>query len=627
MNPNNEVETGNCTEECGASTSDVSPARRFASIVGLILSLCSLGFYLSASTAYAPIIVNPDDLKRAWNHQDARPLAGKTYTVDPAQGEDLGKFNTLRLAPGDRVVIAPGVHRESLAPIAVGTKGEPVVIQFAPGRHEFRAGRATNLCYFVSNSADAPRTPRPIGILLKDCRHVRITGGEGAELSFGDRMTYFINDHSENVEYSGLTFDMVRPTVSEFRVLESNANSVLIQVAEGSTYAIENGQFAWTGDLGPGWTMAQEAIPETGKSWRRGQWNPFSGAKAEELGGGKARLTWNSGNGGMIKGRQFQFRNTTRDTTSAVNTRCKNITLRGCNFHALPGMGIVSQFTENLTFERVNVVPRPGTLRTCPAWADCFHFSGCRGDILVDACNFSGTQDDPINIHGTHLRIIEQTGPKQVLLRFMQPQTYGLAAFVPGDKIEFVNHSTLRSYASNTVTALERRTDKDWLLTLAQPIAAFGQDDVVDNVSWYPNVTIRNCTVTMDSCRGFLITTRGRARVEGCTFNRTAMSAILVEDDAEGWFESGPIRDLTIRDNKFIGCGDPVVCISPHNGNNDPALPVHENIRIENNSFAGGGIGARSVKGLTIAGNHFSSLGLPVQMTACSDVTTNDFIK
>jgi hypothetical protein len=563
-----------------------------------------------------------------------------SYYVDPIKGNDVhagtteskpwasfAKLNALALTAGDKVMIAPGVHGLTLQPSATGTKDKPVIIQFLPGRHEFRAANATQLCYFVSNSADAPMKPRPIGILVKNCRHLQVTGGKPCDIWYGDRMTEFINDGSEDITYSGLNFDLVRPTVSEFRVLETWPNSVVIQPAEGSTYQIEKGRFAWTGDLGPGWTMVQQADPELKSCSRIGQWDCFSSATAEELEGGKVRLTYKSGNCGMVKGRQYQFRNVERDTTSAVNTRCKDIVFRDCNFHGLPGMGIVSQFTENITFERVNVVPRPGTLRTCPAWADCFHFSGCRGDVRIDSCRFSGTQDDPINVHGTHLRLIEKTGPNQVLIRFMQAQTYGFAAFQAGDIVEFVNHQTLRGYATNTVTRLERKTDKDWLLTLAQPVAAFGPNDVVDNVSWYPNITIRNCSVDTASCRGFLITTRGKAVVEGCTFTRTHMSAILVEDDAEGWYESGPIRDLTIRNNEFIQCaqnGHPVIWINPHNGNSDPALPVHEQIRILDNDFDGGGVSAKSVKGLTITNNRFAGKSLPIQHTACTEVVVEN---
>ena len=301
------------------------------------------------------------------------------------------------------MVIAPGIHHQTLKPSAAGTRENPVVIQFLPGRHEFQTDEAIQLCYFVSNSAGAPLKPRPIAILVKNSQHVHFVGGKDCDIWLGGRMTELINDHCEDITYSGLNFDLVRPTVSEFRVLESAPNGVVIQVAQGSTYAIDKGRFAWTGDLGPGWTMVQQADPAAKTCWRIGRWDPFSIAAAEDLGAGRVRLNYKSGNFGMVAGRQFQFRNVDRDTTSGVNTRCKDIVFRDCNFYALTGMGIVSQFTENITFDHVNVVPRPGTLRTCPAWADCFHFSGCRGDILVDTCHFSGTQDDPINVHGTHL--------------------------------------------------------------------------------------------------------------------------------------------------------------------------------------------------------------------------------
>ena len=556
-----------------------------------------------------------------------------TYYVDPGKGHDanagttagkawqsLAKVNALALAPGDRVEIAAGTLDVSLKPSGAGTKEKPVVIQFAPGRHEFRADKAIKLCNFVSNSADAPLNPRPIGILVRNFQHLQIAGGKDCDIWYGDRMTELIDDHSEDIVYAGLNIDFVRPTVSEYRVLESTPNSVVVQVAEGSTFKIVNGRFAWSGDLGPDWMMVQLANPAAKSSSRLGQLDLFSSAEAADLGAGKVSLTYKKGNFDMRKGMQFQFRNVGRDTTSVVNTRCKDIVFRDCNFYSLPGMGIVSQFTENITFQHVGVVPRPGTIRTCPAWADCFHFSGCKGDILVDSCKFSGTQDDAINVHGTHLRLIEKTGPNRVLVRFIQPQTYGFAAFQAGDNVEFVNHKTLRAYAANSVTGIERKNDKDWLLTLTQPAAEFGTNDVVDNISWYPNITVRNCTVDTDSCRGFLITTRGKALVEGCTFTHTQMNAILVEDDAEGWFESGPVRDLTIRNNNFIQCGNPAISLNPHNGNSDPLLPVHENIRIENNFFLDGGITAKSIKGLTITGNRFSVKSLPVQTTACTDV-------
>ena len=288
-------------------------------------------------------------------------------------------------------------------------------------------------------------------------------------------------------------------------------------------------------------------------------------------------------------------------------------------------MGMVSQFTENLTFQRVNVAPPKGTIRTCPAWADVFQFSNCRGDILVDSCRLSGMQDDPINCHGTHLRIIAKKGDNQLHVRFMHNQTYGFTPYAPGDEVAVIKHGDLRELPGNPrrrVTAVapmpDDRWGKDWLVTLDGPAPAFGKDDVLDNVTWYPNLTARNNHVSVDSCRGFLLTTRGKVLIEGNTFLRCQGSAILVEDDAEGWFESGPVRDMTIRHNRFIHCG---IDIGPQTHANDPQDWVHENIRIEDNFFDGAGVSARGVKGITVIGNRSPSGNVSVNVQkSCSEV-------
>ena len=116
-------------------------------------------------------------------------------------------------------------------------------------------------------------------------------------------------------------------------------------------------------------------------------------------------------------------------------------------------------------------------------------------------------------------------------------------------------------------------------------------------------------------------TTRGKAIVEGCTFTRCAMPALLMEDDAAGWFESGPLHDLTIRNNTFIASG---IELNPQVRSGE--LPVHENIRIENNLFLeGAGISAHHVKHLTITGNRSETGTIPIHLAkSCTDVTMLD---
>ncbi|MCK5775880.1 MAG: hypothetical protein KAH25_06885 [Bacteroidales bacterium] len=51
------------------------------------------------------------------------------------------------------------------------------------------------------------------------------------------------------------------------------------------------------------------------------------------------------------------------------------------------------------------------------------------------------------------------------------------------------------------------------------------------------------------------------------------------------WYESGYVRDVTIKNNKFIYCGSPVINIHPENSSIEEGNPVHKNISIIGNQF------------------------------------------
>ena len=399
----------------------------------------------------------PADLYPAQSDRRESP-GGATYYVNPVNGNDAASgasdaeawqsfaaVNRIRLKAGDSVVVSPGDHHVTLKPDAAGTQGAPVSIIFRKGVHAFHADKAAQLRYYVSNAADNPKLPRPIGILVHGCHHLKLTGEHGSELLFTDRMIYFVNDHSEHISYHQITFDMWRPTVSELFAETVTTTATVFSAAAGSDFHIENGAFSWVGDLGEGWTMVQEAIPAEGRCWRLGQWNPFKNTLATPEGDGRFRLEYTGTDTPRpTQGHQYQFRKVVRDNVTACNLRCKNLRFENVRFYAMPGMGVVSQFTENISFITTHVEPREGSHRTCPAWADCFHFSGCRGHVVIEGCRFSGTQDDPINVHGTHLRLSAGTGPRTVTVRYMHGQTYGFEPFQTGDRIAFVSHRLLR---------------------------------------------------------------------------------------------------------------------------------------------------------------------------------------
>ena len=134
------------------------------------------------------------------------------------------------------------------------------------------------------------------------------------------------------------------------------------------------------------------------------------------------------------------------------------------------------------------------------------------------------------------------------------------------------------------------------------------KQDVVENVTWTPEVEIRNCQVSRIPTRGFLVTTRRKVVVENNTFTRLPMPSILIADDARSWFESGMIRDVLMQGNHFMEDSSPAIAIEPEVLQPDRQNPVHQNIRIEKNDFelqCGPIVLARAVQGLSIIDNTF----------------------
>jgi len=562
---------------------------------------------------------------------------GRTvYHIDPAKGDDtksgldrdqawktFRRINQLRLAPGDRVeIVAPGAFDQTLAISGGGTAEAPVEVRFAAGRYDFHPDNAFRDTYQISNTNSVPDGRKAVGILLSGAKHVRVSGPD-ATLVYRGKMIEVCIDGSEDINLSGLAFDYHRPTVSEFKVTALGDGYVDLEIHKDSSYAIKDGKITWQGE---GWTettgLAQELDLATGDLRRRR--DPLSGLKLEEL---KPFLIRASGKTDMKAGKIYQIRNPERDCAGVFTRNSRNIIWKDVRFRFLHGMGMVNQFSENLTFDSVSIAPDEAGGRTTAAWADGIQASGCRGKISVKNCVFSGAHDDAINVHGTYLRVVERLPGKQVKVRFMHPQTFGFMAFNPGDEIEFVHSDTLAIYSANRVTEARMLDPKELLLTLENPVRdEFRENDVIENVTWTPEVEIRGCKVSHIPTRGFLISTRRKVLIEDNEFLATHMSAILIAQDARSWFESGCVRDVMIRNNRFIRCGEPVIHIDP--SNNAPNSSVHRNIRIENNEFELRGataVLAKSTTGLRVTGNTFRADKKPddskiIQTHDCTEV-------
>ena len=369
---------------------------------------------------------------------------GVTYYIDPVGGDDAHSgrvkpqawktfhpLNRLALAPGDRVEVSPGRFDHSLSITGAGSAEKPIQVRFAPGRYDFDPIHARRETYHISNTNADPDGLKAVGLHLKDAKHVHIAG-PGAVIHARGKMIYVCIDGSENITIDGLAFDYHRPTVSEFMVNAVGDDFAEFTIHKDSAYSIKDGALIWQGE---GWTetggLGQELDPQSGRVKRMR--DPLAGLRFEEIEPFKIRA---HGRHRFKAGLIYQLRNPFRDCCGAFTRNSRDITWRNVHFRFIHGMGIVNQFSENLTFDAVRIAPEPASGRTTAAWADCIQVSGCRGKVKVGNCVFSGAHDDAINIHGTHLRVVESHADRrEIKVGFIHDQSYGFPAFLPGTRL------------------------------------------------------------------------------------------------------------------------------------------------------------------------------------------------
>ena len=482
--------------------------------------------------------------------------------------------------------------------------GETVTLE-AGGTYHVREEDCYRLTgYYCSNTClhdENPDGRRSAAVFLKGKRGVTIEGNGAAILIHG-KITPFVFDSCENITVKDLSVDYACPTMAEFTVLASGDGRCVLRVSRDTLFRVEGNRIYWRGENGPGgtpyWEHAADGPkqfvtiydPSTEKSRLT---SPavlaFSSVEAD----GRDLTVSTDNCGEFVPGTVFQSRNIVRDQTGGMFQRCRDLRFEGLRIKFMHGLGMVSQFCENVSY--INCDLTPGEGRTIASTADFFHFSGCRGLVEIIGCRARGAHDDFANVHGTHLRVTETgTDGRSLTVRFMHGESWGFQAFEKGDSVEFIRWDTLIPYAEAKVTSYERLSDTDIRLTLDRriPEGVETGKDVLENASWTPDVHISGCDIGPIAARGILCTTRGRVLIENNRFRRLKFPALLVEDDCNFWFESGYTKHIVFRNNEVSGCsydgayaGHPALRYSPQVMDKNSREYVHGRLTVENCRF------------------------------------------
>ncbi len=493
--------------------------------------------------------------------------------------------------------------------------GKHAIVVFPPGDYHFDRSRGFERNLYLSNSDVV--NPRRISILIENRQNLQLQG-KGARLIFHDRVMPFAILNSKRITLSGFTIDWQRPLMSQATVVESDRQGVTLSIdSKRYPFAIEDERLVFKGES---WSRRpwglMEFDPKTrGVAYRTGDDGVTDGdwrnAKATELESGKVRLDFGSRRGPTV-GHVLVFRHGSRDHAGTFIEGASDVVLEDVAYRHTSGLGVLAQYSQNLTYRNVEVAPDPTSDRLFAGHDDGFHFSNCKGRILVEGCRFDGLMDDPINVHGTAVQVVRKLGDTELVCRFMHDQSVGLRFAEQRDKVSFIDHETMLSLGVGAVNAIAPKSAAEFVIRFARPVPKdLKIGDALENLTWTPSVTVRKSTFGPVRARGLLVTTPGKVLIEDNVF-RSSGAAILIAGDANGWFESGAVTDVTIRDNVFEDCntsayqfGDAVISIHPEVPRTG-STPYHRNIRIEGNVFRAFDapiLWAKSVRGLDFRRN------------------------
>ena len=457
--------------------------------------------------------------------------------------------------------------------------------------------------YFCTNTAKKHENPnglRRSAVFIKEKKNITIDGN-GATLLVHGKMTPFLFDKCENITVKNLTVDYACPTMTEFRILSNKNGECIIRINSDCRFRIDGNELIWQGENGsdgkPYWEDRHavrgryvkifDPEKQMCRDFRR---EDLVFESIERIDENTLKVTLENKDAPFDEGCIIQTRSIVRDQTGSLFQRCKNLNFENLRIKFMHGLGMVSQFCENVTYRNCDFTPAEG--RTIASTADFFQFSGCRGNLIIENCKAWGAQDDYINVHGTHLRIVERNG-SNLVVRFMHNESWGFQAFAEGDELEFIKCNTLIPFGKATVKSFEKLNDTDIKLLIEGDIPEIElEKDVVENATWTPNLYVRNCDFGPTSGRGILCTTRGEVIIENNNFHNLWGPALLIEDDCNFWFESGYTKEIIFRNNRVSRCenacmweGAPSIRYTPKVMDESSETPVHGRLVLKNNIF------------------------------------------
>ncbi len=388
--------------------------------------------------------------------------------------------------------------------------------------------------------------------------------GQGSDFLYRGRMTAIAVLNSRNISLKDFSIDYENPMMAQLEVIENNGQSLKFKPASWVRWRIKGGKFNYYGqgwDYDP-WLAVAFDKNKKNLLYKTADIGVNINGAIDNGDGSVTAPNWK--NPQLVVGSRIAARTGDKQCPGIFLQKNKDTQLSKVNIHYSQAMALLAHACENVSLDQTSVKIREGSGRYFTAQADATHFSCCKGKISVKNGLFEGMMDDALNVHGLYLLVSKRVNKHTVEAHYPEVQSWGFEWGLKGEKAQFIASNTFDSIGSTYTIKSIKPKDKATVLGAKVFTLEFEEElpqEInehkkigIENLTRTASVDYLNNTVRNNRARGILLNTPQHVLVEGNTFDHVSGSAILSSTDCNGWYESGRIQDLIIRNNKFIDC-------------------------------------------------------------------------
>lgn len=467
-----------------------------------------------------------------------------------------------------------------------------VTFIFETGKYNFYSESSKDYDIYISNSYCSDT--KKVAILLENMSDVTIDFNDSELTGHGPLLPILV-ENSRNIKLKNVKIDWDIPLSAEGKIVNVTEQYYDIQIDRKQfPFTVEDGKLFFELETSKSAYFGLTVFDGATKKVAYQLGDNVGSDRQEKMGDELVRFYYKDCKAPRV-GDYAVLRHTRRIHPAALIDCSKDISLENITVYNCGGLGILSQFSENISAYKVNFMPNEEKGRCfLSGHDDGLHFSNVRGKIEVDSCYFFGLMDDPINIHSTSADVVEMVDRRKVRCQFVHVMSVGfpkwgfvddIIAFLDKNDLSVCFQARLKSYKLIEPTIFELEFYED---------ISFddGINYAVENLSSNAEAYITNSFFGSSRARGVLVTTPKKVEIKHNIFE-SAGSAILIAGDANYWYELGCCKDVTISENVFEDCCltsyyqfcEGIISICPEIIKPNLEKPFHHNIKIHNNIF------------------------------------------